>query len=200
MPDLVVSSIAVYVSSMEKRQRGNPPGNTNGHVAVNLRRARQSTGVDLRTLSARLKAAGRSISPSALSKIENGDRRVDVDDLAALAYALETTPADLFTPVDDAPAPTGVPEEYVPEEVQSWVQGKVKLTSTDLIRYWTDQAWDCQSYIKRFTDLLALMGDEEKGITPRAVYEERLAAQRKRLAFIRGRLLQLDPNGVPIQE
>jgi len=27
-----------------------------------------------------------------------------------------------------------------------------------------------------------------------------LAAQRKRLAFIRGRLLQLDPNGVPIQE
>lgn len=195
-----MSSIAVYISYMENRQRGNPPGHTNEHVAANLRRARQSVGVDLRELSARITQAGRKISPSALSKIETGDRRVDVDDLAALAYALETTPAGLLAPPEDGPAPTGVPEQFVSEEIQSWIQGKVRLTTDDLLRYWTQEAHDCQSYIKRFSDLLALMGNEDKGITPREVYEERLANQRERLAFIRGRLLELDPMGVPIEE
>ena len=185
---------------MENRQRGNPPGHTNEHVAANLRRARQSIGVDLRELSARITNAGRKISPSALSKVETGDRRVDVDDLAALAYALETTPADLLIPPDGAAAPTGVPDQFVPEEIHAWMQGKAKLSTGDLLRYWTQEARDCQSYIKRFSDLLAAMGNEEKGITPREVYEDRLATQRERLAFIRGRLLELDPMGVPIED
>jgi len=185
---------------MENRQRGNPPGRTNEHVASNLRRARHSIGVDLRELSARITQVGRKISPSALSKIETGDRRVDVDDLTALAYALETTPASLLTPTEGAQPPTGVPDRFVPEEVQSWVQGKVKLTTDDLLRYWTQEAHDCQSYIKRFSDLLALMGNEDKGISHRDVYEERLATHRERLALIRGRLFELDPMGVPIED
>ena len=77
---------------METRQRGNPPGNTNGHVAMNLRIVRQRSGVDLRSLAARMREAGRTISASALSKIENGDRRVDVRlvrrERAVLAVAL----------------------------------------------------------------------------------------------------------------
>ena len=188
----------VYVSCMENRKRGNPPGHTNQHVAANLQHARRSTGVDLRTLSARIAEAGRNISPSALSKIENGDRRVDVDDLTAFAYALETTPAALLAPPADALTLTGVPDRFVAEEVRAWTQGRVKLTGGDLLRYWTDEAHHCQSYIKRFEDLLAQYDRGEFGVTPRDVYEERLETQRERLAFIRGRLLQLDPMGVPI--
>jgi transcriptional regulator with XRE-family HTH domain len=145
-----------------------------------------------------MKEAGRSISPSALSKIENGDRRVDVDDLTALAYALGITPYELLSPPGDGSAPTGVPDSYVPEELTAWMRGTTALMTTALVRYWTEEARHCQSYIKRFTDLLALMGDEERGITPRAVYEDRLKTQQDRLASIRGRLLELDPNGVPI--
>lgn len=189
---------------MENRQRGNPPGPTNSHVVANLRRARQGIGVDLRGLSARVAQAGRKISPSALSKIETGDRRVDVDDLASLAYALETTPAALLLPPEDAPAPTGVPPSFVAEEIKSWVQGKVKLTTEELLRYWTDEAHLCQGYIYRFKELIR--GQESttppsgRWVTPTEMLRERLTAQRERLAFIRRRLLELDPMGVPIEE
>ena len=121
-----------------------------------------------------------------------------MDDLTAFAYALETTPAALLAPPADARTLTGVPDRFVAEEVRAWTQGRVKLTGGDLLRYWTDEAHHCQSYIKRFEDLLAQYDRGEFGVTPRDVYEERLETQRERLAFIRGRLLQLDPMGVPI--
>ena len=75
----------MYVSCMETRQRGNPSGNTNEHVAANVRTARQAIGMDLRSFAELLKATGRTMSASGLSKIENGDRRVDVDDLTAVS-------------------------------------------------------------------------------------------------------------------
>jgi transcriptional regulator with XRE-family HTH domain len=202
---LAVSRITLYVSYMEQRKRGNPAGNTNEHVAANLRKLRQSTGVDLRELSARIKATGRLISPSALSKIENGDRRVDVDDLTVFAYALETTPATLLAPPDDGPVPAGVPEDqYLPEEIHAWVQGRVKLTTADLVRYWTDEAHTSQGYIYRFKDLIRHQQDTTppsgRWVTPTSTLEERLAGQRERLALIRGRLLELDPLSAPLEE
>lgn len=196
-----VSSTTVYVSYMDERKRGNPPGHTNRHVAANLRSARQNIGVDLRELSARIKATGRTISPSALSKIENGDRRVDVDDLTVFAYALETTPATLLTPVDDAPALAGVPEgEFTAEEIQMWIRGRVKITVEDLLRYWKEQAFDSASYIRRSEEILAQYDRGQQGVTPREVYEKRIAAHQERLEFIRGRQLELDPMAIPIEE
>lgn len=194
----------MYVSYMDTRQRGNPPGNTNAHVAANLRRARQGIGVDLRELSARIKTAGRSISPTALSRIENGDRRVDVDDLTTLAYALETTPAGLLAPQADAPAPTGVADRFLAEEVQAWIQGRVKLTISDLIRYWTDEAHVCQGYIFRFKGLIesqeSATPPSGRWVTPTSVYQESLATQRERLERISARLLELDPTRPPLTE
>ncbi len=197
---LAVSTVTVYVSYMDDRKRGNPAGHTNELVAANLRKVRQNTGVDLRELSARIKATGRVISPSALSKIENGDRRVDVDDLTVFAYALETTPAALLTPSsEEARAPAGVPEgQFTPEEVQAWIQGTVKLTTEDLLRYWKEQAFDSASYIRRSEDILAQYDHGQVGVTPREVYEKRIATHRGRLAMISGRQLELDPMAMPI--
>lgn len=202
---LVVSRITLYVSYMEERKRGNPAGNTNEHVAANLRKVRQSSGVDLRELSARIKATGRVISPSALSKIENGDRRVDVDDLTVFAYALETTPAILLAPPDGGPVPAGVPEDqYLPEEIHAWIQGRVKLTTADLARYWTDETHTSQGYIYRFKELIrhqqSTTPPSGRWVTPTTTLEERLAGQRERLALVRGRLLELDPLSAPIEE
>lgn len=198
---LAVSTVTVYVSCMEDRKRGNPAGHTNQQVAANLRRARQSNGVDLRELSARIKATGRTVSPSALSKIENGDRRVDVDDLTVFAYALETTPAALLAPGEDAPALAGVPDgQFTPEEIERWIQGRVTLTTGDLLRYWKEESFNSASYVRRSEDILAQYDRGQVGVTPREVYEKRMVTHRDRLAMIRGRQLELDPMAVPIEE
>jgi len=200
MVALAVSTVTVYVSYMDDRKRGNPAGHTNELVAANLRKVRQSSGVDLRELSARIKATGRVISPSALSKIENGDRRVDVDDLTVFAYALETTPAALLTPASEgSQVPAGVPEgRYTPEEIEAWIRGRVKLTTEDLLRFWKEQAYDSANYKHVSEEILAQYDQGRIGVTPREVYEKRITTHRERLARINGRLLELDPMATPI--
>ena len=60
---------------------------------------------------------GRPILPSGITKIEQGKRRVDVDDLVALAVALEVTPTRLLL----GPPPTdGTAEDPAHEEVWEW--------------------------------------------------------------------------------
>src|SRR5690606_19823410 len=54
-------------------------------------------GLSQRALADRLAEHGRPMQVSGVSKIEAGERRVDVDDLVALARALEVTPAHLLT-------------------------------------------------------------------------------------------------------
>ncbi|MFI5064771.1 MAG: hypothetical protein ACHP9Z_12440 [Streptosporangiales bacterium] len=51
-------------------------------------------------LSARMKELGQPIQPTGVTKIEQQERRVDADDLVALAVALETTPNRLLLPAD----------------------------------------------------------------------------------------------------
>lgn len=67
-------------------------------VAANIADARSGwdhwtglkTGMTLTELSKKLREIGRPISPNSLARIELGERRVDVDDLLALASALDT--------------------------------------------------------------------------------------------------------------
>lgn len=67
-----------------------------GRVAANVRQLRERRGLTLDELSQRLGEIGRPILKSGLSKLETGQRRVDVDDLLALAIALETSPNRLL--------------------------------------------------------------------------------------------------------
>jgi transcriptional regulator with XRE-family HTH domain len=59
--------------------------------------------VSLKQLEERTALRGRKISLSALSKIENGDRKVDVDDLLVIALALDTSPTALLLPIEGEP-------------------------------------------------------------------------------------------------
>jgi helix-turn-helix protein len=65
-------------------------------VAAQIRQLREWKRLGLQDLSDRLEAIGRPILPSGLSKVELGNRRVDVDDLVALAAALDTVPGRLL--------------------------------------------------------------------------------------------------------
>ncbi|WP_159054513.1 helix-turn-helix domain-containing protein [Streptomyces dysideae] len=112
-------------------------GPTGRAVAANVKRLRKARGLSLRALSAALKDRGRTLSADALNKIENaaepdgrGVRRVDVDDLAALAVAFDVPPSALLLPLDDSSASTvdvtGVGS--VPADVAwDWLDGKRPL-------------------------------------------------------------------------
>lgn len=62
-----------------------------GRLAARIRARRESLGLAVADVEARLKAAGTPISSHALYKYETGERPVTADDLPALAKALATS-------------------------------------------------------------------------------------------------------------
>lgn len=99
---------------MEKEKR-NPLGATGETVRINIRRLREAQNLGYAAFSRRLKDIGRTIPELGLRRIEEGDRRVDVDDLMALSVALGVSPLALLMPeTSDAyeqVQATGQPEE-----------------------------------------------------------------------------------------
>ena len=73
-------------------------GPTGERVAANITAVRKRKNLSQGDVAGRASLAGRNLPVSTISKIEKLDRRVDVDDLIALALALEVTPAELLAP------------------------------------------------------------------------------------------------------
>jgi transcriptional regulator with XRE-family HTH domain len=67
-------------------------------VSANVKRFRVQQNLGLRGLSKKLGEVGRPLRHSAVDQIEKGTRRVDVDDLMALAAALGVSPISLLLP------------------------------------------------------------------------------------------------------
>ncbi|AMY53415.1 helix-turn-helix domain-containing protein [Rhodococcoides fascians] len=78
-----------------KRVKLGPTGDT---VRANIAYVRNDQRLTLRELAERTNTIGRPMSNSTISQIENGSRRVDVDDLLAIAIALDISPITLLTP------------------------------------------------------------------------------------------------------
>lgn len=79
-------------------RRANDLGPTGGHVAENLKRLRFVQRVTTETLAERVSDLGRPMRANTITKIEKLQRRVDVDDLVALAAAFDVTAAQLLEP------------------------------------------------------------------------------------------------------
>ena len=75
-----------------------PLGPTGETVRANITRLRAFRRLGSTELSEKLKDLGKRISPLGLRRIENGARRVDTDDLFALAVALGVAPVTLLIP------------------------------------------------------------------------------------------------------
>lgn len=71
-------------------------GEVGARLAAEVTAHRQRRGWDQAELATRVSDTGRPMSPSVLGKVEAAARRVDVDDLAALARALEVEVAELL--------------------------------------------------------------------------------------------------------
>lgn len=91
-----------------------------------LNELRRTRGYTLGELEARLTGVGRPILLSALSKIEKGQRRVDVDDLVALARVLDVSPNSLLLPSHTA------------------IDAEVELTSSTTLDAGTAWRWATQ--------------------------------------------------------
>jgi transcriptional regulator with XRE-family HTH domain len=103
-------------------------------VASNVQRVMKARGLSYEALSRKLGEVGRPILATGLVKIVNGTRRVDVDDLMALAVALRVNPSTLLLPPTagsdgtyDLTGASGVPDR----QVWDWADGRAPLLDPD---------------------------------------------------------------------
>lgn len=102
-------------------------------VAENVKAVRERRGLSQQQLAARLADVGRPMQASAVAKVESGDRRVDVDDLAAFAVALNVPVARLLLPdVAEDDEVEVVPAFTVPMwSAWQWATGERSLFRND---------------------------------------------------------------------
>jgi 8-oxo-dGTP diphosphatase len=113
-----------------------PLGPIGGYLIENLKALRGRT--TYQELSERLTELGRPIPTLGLSRIEKGNRRVDVADLIALAVVLDVNPAALLLPANVAPDDDIELAEglRVPASVaRDWMNGRIPLPDSDAITW-----------------------------------------------------------------
>lgn len=95
-------------------------------LGENLRRLRERKKLTYVALSELLDEVGRPIPVLGLRRIERGERRVDADDLVALAVALNVSPAALLLPPANGQSPVKLTSalEVTAETAWKWVEGK----------------------------------------------------------------------------
>lgn len=93
-------------------------GPVSQRVAANLRELRY---VSVRDLSDVLKANGHIIWPSAISRLEGGERRISVDDLVALAAALNVSPNRLLLDGEADGEDINLTGDVVVTRMQAWM-------------------------------------------------------------------------------
>lgn len=90
-------------------------------------------------LSRRLEAVCRPIPPLGLRRMEAGERRVDVDDLTALALVLGVSPLALMLPYGEQSAPAELANTTVRhDELWQWAIGDRPLQGLDGRRLQSD--------------------------------------------------------------
>ncbi|MGW4974676.1 helix-turn-helix domain-containing protein [Streptomyces mirabilis] len=113
-------------------------GPVSRHVAANVLRFRTDRGLSTTRLSAALKELGHSIPATGITRIEKGERRVDTDDLVALALALNVSPVALLLPAaEDSETPIELTEGVAlpARKAWAWTDGDEPHATTERDRY-----------------------------------------------------------------
>lgn len=127
-------------------------------AVIHHRELRQLTREELSCLLAGL---GHKIGPAGLRDIEQGQTVTTVDDLVALAVALDVSPSVLLSHMpSDYPGSgrlgTGVPGDVDQPELQGWVQGRTGLDRESRLRWSRDR-------VQRLEILLAHHEEQYRG-------------------------------------
>jgi hypothetical protein len=114
------------------KSTGRPLGPTGETVRSNIKRIRENQRIPVTELSARLRDLGRPIPTLGIHRIEDGQRRVDVDDLVAFAVALSVSPPSLLMPnaetIEETVTFTGNPEPLSAGKAWSWFRGSLPIS------------------------------------------------------------------------
>lgn len=106
-------------------------GPTGEQAASAIRSLREKRRLSYAELSRILDGLGRPIPALGLRRIEAGERRIDVDDLVALALALEVSPLAILLPTSDAAiVPNG--DAYSARRIWDWGIGNWPLTGDEV--------------------------------------------------------------------
>ncbi|MCY0931171.1 helix-turn-helix transcriptional regulator [Streptomyces sp. H27-H1] len=108
------------MSEQQRGRRAIETGPTGMTVAENLARLRKVRGFTTRQLSGVLERNGRLIPASGITRMEKAERQVTVDELVALAVALDVSPVTLLLPAN---ARGGKDVNGIPEEARTEVTG-----------------------------------------------------------------------------
>jgi transcriptional regulator with XRE-family HTH domain len=106
-------------------------------VAANIERLRKSQNLSYAQLSRRLHELGCPIAPLGLTRIRDHQRRVDVDDLVALALALDVSPVTLLLPDASANGRAPVTEgggEYPRRQIWHWLIAEAPIDEPTSMR------------------------------------------------------------------
>lgn len=129
---------------------------------------------------------GHDLQSDQIARVERSERAVSVDDLVALAYALEVTPAALLSHppadlegIEGEPIATGLPADLSPGELADWLEGRTGLDDDSRARWWDEQATRLEILSIHLEDQLAAAFEElreidrgtEQGIDSTAVEE-----------------------------
>lgn len=139
----------------EKPKSGRELGLIGEAVRDNVKRARGRMAVT--ELSRRMSDLGRPIPAIGIRRIEDGTRRVDVDDLVALAVALHVSPVSLLIPPSAWESPSAVvagtaTEEMPAEKLVAWLRAQAPLPEQ---RDSAPRAWSLPQWLIDREDQLA---------------------------------------------
>lgn len=108
-------------------------------VGERVRAIREARGLSHRDLATRLQGLGVRIHHPAIGKVERGERRLDVSELFAFAYALDVSPMHLMVPADDDGRGVDVTPEVRIERsgnLRRWIRGHVSLVGQNAFRFY----------------------------------------------------------------
>lgn len=114
-----------------KGRRSEGWGPVSNVVAQNLLRVRKARRFTTQQLAVRLVELGQPIPASGITRIEKGDRRVDVDDLMALAVALNVAPTTLLLPPTAGSQSVRLASNYAVSGRTAWQWAEGERTASD---------------------------------------------------------------------
>lgn len=157
---------------------------TSRNVLAAVKMLRHEREWSFTDLEERLTAVGHRIPAIGLRRIESGTRRVDVDDLTALAAVFDVSPSRLLmhTPQQhESLRLTGTPEDMTHLEITAWLRDETGLTATARVIFWQKLLADIerlrseqQAHVKQLANRIKV-NPEDKELIDRYILEVALS-------------------------
>ena len=169
-------SMAPEETPAKSTKSGRPLGPSGDAVRSNIKRIRENQRIPVTELSARMQGLDRPIPPLGIHRIEDGQRRVDVDDLVAFAVALGVSPASLLMPdvesIEDQVVVTGSPEPLVAGRAWAWIGGQLPISEEAPLTTFIATAWPLWRWRQVSSAVNEALTERQKSIPDEDSYVE----------------------------